>query len=291
MTNKKVWALVIFIVVFTLGFSVFLIKWEHREGKDNKNEKRVYKRIVSLSSTTEILCDLGAEDKIVAISGVERDNPYYEILKFKPRCGGDIRNVNVEEVLRFQPDLVFCWKGQADILKKRGLNVYATGTYDVEGVMGLVMDVGRLVGKEKEAERIVADMKKRIRKISEKVEKMKNKPLVYFEAGSLGRTRSVGTLTHDLITRAGGINIAKDEAIPFPILSQEFIIEKDPDIIIVEEYGAAPEEIKKRDGWRNIKAVKNNKVYKSYVYFTNYAPRCIEGLEQYAKWFHPEVFK
>ncbi|WP_459918794.1 hypothetical protein [Desulfocicer niacini] len=57
---------------------------------------------------------------------------------------------------------------------------------------------------------------------------------VTFEQSELGKTRSNGSLTHDLITRAGGINIAKDEPVPFPILSQEFIIQQNPDVIIVE---------------------------------------------------------
>ncbi|MEW6556070.1 MAG: ABC transporter substrate-binding protein [Elusimicrobiota bacterium] len=287
--NKKVWAGIIFIVILAMSLSIFL--YRTRKHEKEKEKKHIYERIVSLSCTTEILCDLGAEDKIAAISGIEKESPYYETLKLKPKCGGDIRNVNLEKVLGFQPDLVFCWETQADTLKERGLNVYATKTYDIEGVMELIMNVGILAGKETEAKRIVSAMREKIDKITKKVKEIKHKPLVYFEAHALGKTRSAGSLTHDLITRAGGINIAKDEPVPFPLLSQEFIIEKNPDIIIVEEYGDIPQEIKRRDGWQNIKAVKNNRVYRSYIYFTNYTPRCIEGLEQYAKWFHPEVFK
>lgn len=190
-----------------------------------------------------------------------------------------------------KPDLVFCWKGHADVLREKGLNVYPGGTYDIEGIMELVRDVGRLTGKEKEAEKIVYGMKRRISEIEKKVKRAKYRPLVYFEAGTLGRSRAKGSLTHNLITMAGGINIAKDEPVPFPLLSSEYIIEKNPDIIIVEEYGAPVEEIKARKAWQSIKAIKNNRVYKSLVYYTSYTPRCLDGLEQYAKWFHPEVFR
>ncbi|RLD17321.1 MAG: hypothetical protein DRI22_00140 [Caldiserica bacterium] len=286
--DKKVLKGILFAVILIFVLISFLYKEREYE---KKGKKHIYERIVSLSSTTEILCALGAEDKIVAISDIDKESPYYEILKDKPRCGGGIRNVNVEKVLGFKPDLVFCWRGQADILRERGLNVYAVGTYDLEGVMGLIMDVGRLVGKEREARRIVSFMREEIKRISERLKKVKNRPLVYFEAHTLGKTRGRGSLTHDLITRAGGINIAKDEVVPFPLLSQEFIITKNPDVIIVEEYGAKPEEIKKRDGWQNIKAIVNNRLYRSHVYFTSYTHRCIEGLKQFAKWFHPELFK
>lgn len=288
--DKRLWVGIISIIILALGFSILLSGSKFQK----KEKKKTYKRIVSLwSSTTEILCDLGAQDKIVAISEVEKDSPYYEILKNKPKCGGDIRNVNVEKVLSFKPDLVFAfpWGGQVDILQKSGLNVYVTKPCDIEGVMNLIMDVGRLVGKNKEAERIVSDMRTKIQEIERRLEKVKKKPLVYFESFSVGKTRSVGSLTHDLITKAGGINIAKDEPVPFPILSQEFIIQKNPDVIIVTEHGADPEEIKKRPGWENINAVRNNRVYKCYGYFTSYTPRCIEGLQQFAKWFHPDLFK
>jgi len=286
--DKKILKGVVFAVILAFALTPFLCK---KRKYEKEEKKHIYERIVSLSCTTEILCALGAEDKIVAISEIDKESPYYEILKDKPRCGGGIRNVNVENVLGFRPDLVFCWRGQADILRERGLNVYATGTYDLEGVMGLIMDVGMLVGKEKEARKIVSLMKEEIKRISEKLKKVKNRPLVYFEAHPLGKTRGKGSLTHDLITRAAGINIAEDKVVPFPLLSQEYIIKKNPDVIIVEEYGDKPEEIKKRDGWQNIKAVVNNRVYRSYVYFTSYTHRCIEGLKQFARWFHPELFK
>ncbi|MBA3066619.1 ABC transporter substrate-binding protein [bacterium] len=284
--NKKIWAGITILVISALWLSIFLSK--SRKPLTVGRKLPAAERIVSLSCTTEILCALGAEDKIAAISGIDEENPYYGLLKNKPAAGGGIRNVNLEMVLGFKPDLVFCWKGHADILREKGLNVYSVGTYDVEGVMELILDVGRLAGRENGAEEIVADMRKREIKVKDKVEDINNKPLVYFEAGTVGKSRGPGCLTHNLITAAGGINIAGEERVPFPLLSQEYIIDKNPDIIIVEEYGASPGEIKKRNGWQNIKAVKNNRVYRSYTYFTSYVPRCIEGMEQFAEWFYPE---
>jgi len=286
--DRKTWAGIMLLVISALCISIFL-------SGDRKGSKPVkgppYQRIVSLSSTTEILCDLGAVDKIIGIGGVSKKSPYYEILKDKPQIGGGFHNLNIERILGLKPDLVFCWKAHADVLKSRDLNVYPTGPYDIEGIMELIKDVGKFVGKEKEAEKTIFDMKTKINKIEEKLKNAGSQPLVYFEAGTLGKSRAKGSLTHDLITRAGGINLAKDEPVPFPLLSSECIIEKNPDIIIVEEYGAPAEEIKARRAWQNIKAIKNNRVYQSPVYYTNYTPRCLEGLEQYAKWFHPEVFK
>ncbi|MFH1666835.1 MAG: ABC transporter substrate-binding protein [Elusimicrobiota bacterium] len=249
-------------------------------------------RIVCLSPyPAEILCDLDEADRIIAVGRLPGDGAYNNFLKNKTVVGGSIgSNINLEMILGVNPDLVFCWDRQEDVLKSRGINVYSTKTYDIEGILGFITDIGKIVGKEKEAKKIVDEMKARIQRVAAKVKGVKNKPLVYFEQGALGKTRAKGSLTHELITRAGGINIAKDEPVPFPVLSQEFIIEKNPEIIIIEEWGTKPSEIKGRDGWKNIKAVKSGKIFQSKSYYTGYTSRCLDGLEEYAKLFYPELF-
>lgn len=250
------------------------------------------RRIICLETySAEILCDLGEIDRIAAVSKFQKHNSYYAFLKNKPVAGGGVgSNINLEMILGVNPDLVFCSYGHADILKARGLKVYGTKTCDIEGIMELITDIGKIVEKEKEAKKIVDEMKARIQRVEVKVKKVKKRPLVYFEQSSLGKTRSKGSLTHELITMAGGINIAKDEPVPFPLLSQEFIIKKNPDIIILEEWGTKPSSVKERDGWKNIKAVKSGKIFQSKSYYTGYTQRCLDGLEEYAKFFYPELF-
>jgi len=282
---KKWLSLILFIFLAYL-VSYFLLNSIKRETK-RPASKRI-ERIVSLNvAATQILLDLGLEDKIVGVS-FTKSNP--AVVREKPKVGRGFGNVNVEAVLALCPDIVFAYKGDASVLEEKGIPVFCVDTCNLEEVISLVRKIGKVVGKEPEAARIVHKMEDKIRKIQEKLKGVKTRPLVYFEAGSIGHTRGPGSLTHDLITLAGGKNLAKDEPVAFPLLSQEYIIAKNPDIIIVEEYGPSIEEIKKRDGWQDIKAIKNNRIFRSPVYYTNYTPRCIEGLEQFAKWFHPQLF-
>lgn len=246
-------------------------------------------RIVSLNAAaTQILVDLGLEDKIVGVNNTF-SNPAQ--VREKPKVGRGFGNINIEAILGLAPDIVFAYNSDIRILRERGINVFVVNTCNLNDVVELVIDIGRVVNREPEARAIARQMQKRIDEIRKKLERVKYQPVVYFEAGSIGRTRAPGSLTHDLITMAKGINLAKDEPAPFPLISNEYIIEKDPDIIILEEYGASVEEVKKRDGWQNIKAVKDNKIFISLAIYTNYTPKCIEGLEQCARWFHPEVFE
>ncbi len=48
------------------------------------------------------------------------------------------------------------------------------------------------------------------------------------------------------------------------------------------------EEIKGREGWQNIKTVLNDRVYTIDTHLVTSNPRIVQGLEQFANWFHPE---
>jgi iron complex transport system substrate-binding protein len=282
----KKWTALIFLIFLAFLVSYLASSSIKREAKNITSEK--IERIVSLNvAATEILIELGLEDKIVGVN-FTKSNP--EIVREKPKIGRGFGNINIEAVLDLRPDIVFAYETDAKVLKEKGINTFGVKTCNLSEVVSLVVEIGRAVNKEMQAYAIAGQMQKRIDEIQEKLKTVKSRPLVYFEAGSIGRSRAAGSLTHDLISLAGGENLAKGEPVSFPLLSSEHIIAKNPDVIIVEEYGTSIEEVKKRDGWQDIKAIKNNKVFKSPVYYTNYTPRCIEGLEQFARWFHPEVF-
>jgi len=279
---KKWLALILFI------FLAYLVSYFASISTKNKQDATVPKsieRIVSLNAAaTHLLVDLGLEDKIIGVSDTF-SNP--SAVKEKPKVGRGFGNINVEAVLSLRPDIVFAYNSDAEILKKQNINVFIVETCNLNEVISLVLEIGKVTNRKSQARQIAGRMQKQIEEIQEKLKEVKFQPLVYFEAGSIGRTRAPGSLTHDLITMAGGINLAKDESVPFPLLSNEYIIEMNPDIIILEEYGVSEQALKKRDGWQDINAVKNNKIFISPVIYTNYTPKCVEGLEQYARWFHP----
>lgn len=282
----KKWAGLIFFIFLAYLVSYSASNYSKKGVKNIAPEK--IERIISLNvAATQILIDLGLEDKIVGVN-LTKSNP--EVVRKKPKAGRGFGNVNVEAVLSLRPDIVFAYKQDAQVLKEKSIPVFVVDTCNLGEVIDLVRNIGKIVNKESGAYEIANRMEERINEVQIKLKSSKIRPLVYFEAGSIGRTRASGSLTHDLITLAGGENLAKDELVPFPLLSSEYIIAKNPDVIIIEEYGASIEEIRNRDGWQDIEAVKNNKVFTSSVYYTNYTSKCIEGLEHFALWFHPEVF-
>jgi len=199
----------------------------------------------------------------------------------------------MELITSLKPDLIICWEGEDErLLREKGFNLFVINLGGVESVMQMILDLSEVVGEKERGDSIVQEMRKKVEWVQEKLKDVKSKPKVYFEGyGGVGATRGPGSLTHNLIELAGGENIVGDLDKGFLRVSQEYIIMADPDVIIVEYRGADPEEIMSRPGWENITAVKTKRVYKQESYYTNYTPRCVEGLLQYAKWFHPEVFE
>jgi iron complex transport system substrate-binding protein len=256
------------------------------------NITKTPQRIVSIAaSTTEILYALGCGDKVV---GRDKYSKYPPEALQKPEVGTST-NINLEMVVGLEPDLVMAWWFATEAinsLEEKGIPVFAINPQSVSDVMQTIRTIGLIVNKTTEANNIVAAMQSKIDEITSKMEGLNKtqRPLVYYELGSVGKTVGPGTFTNELIFMAGGINIAADEPFRYPLLNSEYIIEKNPDIIIVVSYGASPEEIKAREGWHVINAVKNNKVYVIDTGLVTSNPRIVQGLEQFARWFHPELF-
>jgi iron complex transport system substrate-binding protein len=75
---------------------------------------------------------------------------------------------------------------------------------------------------------------------------------------------SVGnsSFINDLIKTAGGINIFQEIAQAYPTVSEETIVAKNPQIIIIpQNSGITVDSVKNRKGWSQIDAVKNDKIF------------------------------
>jgi iron complex transport system substrate-binding protein len=123
------------------------------------------------------------------------------------------------------------------------------------------------------------------------------KPTVYFEFYMAGYSCGPGNSFHDLIVEAGGINIA-NESVAMPILSSEYVLEKNPDIIVrmltyldgfeLSSFQYLRDEMVSRSGMSEVTAVKDGQVY--IVKDAVIVSRETIGLLYYAKWFHPDLF-
>jgi iron complex transport system substrate-binding protein len=255
--------------------------------------EKIPDRIVSIAgAATETLYAIGCGDKVV---GVDKYSDWPPEVKEKPQVGSG-SNLNVEAVLGLEPDLVIAWwysRKAIEALEGLGITVVAINPRSVDGVLDTIRMLGLITGHLEEAETLIAEMRSRIEAVQAKVKDIpkEERPLVYYELYKPLKTVGAGTFTGELIFMAGGINIAASEPVRYPLLSEEYVIASDPDVIVVVSGGATPEEIMARPGWGAITAVKDGRVYTIDRHLVTASPRLVEGLEQLCRWFYPELWK
>jgi iron complex transport system substrate-binding protein len=255
------------------------------------------KKIVSLApNITETLFALGLGSEI---AGVTIFCNYPEEAKKKPKVGGLI-NLSLEKIVSLEPDLIIATadgnrKETVVQLENIGLPVYVINPRNVMEILSMISHIGIITGREREAERLTRNLEGRIANVLAHKEGFA-RPRVFIQVGmdamiSAGRN----TFLNELITMAGGDNIAGDSAIRYPRLGIEEIIIKKPDFIIVSSMKKGDPLLRAQEMWRRwdaISAVKNNKIHiiDSDI-ITRPSPRIISGLEELFAIIHPEALQ
>jgi len=255
-------------------------------------------RIVSFApSFDETIIELGLQDRIV---GVTTSSDYLGEVKSAERVGLWVRP-NVEKIIELKPDLVLAtdFVGQQSAVKKLsslGLRVVVIDeTQGIEELFAKTKQIGDILGADEKTEKLLDRMRKTVEDTKRQTASLSSRPRVYVETGFNPLfTCGQGSFINDLIEIAGGKNIAGEIKQTFPRISSEFILNSDPEVIILPYMGRSfgKEALKQRKGWENISAVKTSRVYDdigSHV-ITIPSPRLIlQGLPELLKRIHPEI--
>ena len=136
----------------------------------------------------------------------------------------------------------------------------------IEEILEVILTIGRIVAAEDKAQQLVDSYKKRLDKFREKSDKIQNKPKVYFEEWD-DPTFSGIRWVSELIVIAGGQDIFSNKSHGKLAIDREIqwfdVIEKNPDVILASWCGKPVDidSIKKREGWNQITAIKNNRIH------------------------------
>ncbi|MBS6185955.1 MAG: ABC transporter substrate-binding protein [Veillonella sp.] len=237
------------------------------------------------------------------------------------------KTFNAEQVVALNPDVIFIPVDLKDQYESD-----AKAKMDAAGIQTIYIDyhaekleshqksieaIGKALGKEERAAKISKFYTDRVTRVLDRVSKInKPKPTVYLEVGMNGPEEFGNSFSSNyswgaLATMAGADVITKDVIKKtFPI-NPEFILEKNPDIIMImgsywpkkptsmrlgfEATEASSQELLKaftteRQGWSDLKAVENKQVYSAH----HGLPREVFDaavFEYLAKTFYPEEFK
>lgn len=255
---------------------------------------RLPQRIVCLTTeTVEVLYALGEQDRIAGISGYTVRPP--QARKEKPKVYA-FTTGDIDKILAVQPDLVLTFSDlQADIARdliKAGVPVYAFNMRSVEDILGMVETLGRLVGAEARAARLVGELEAQIETTraiaAERFARTAHRPRVYFEEWDEPNITAVRWVS-EMIEIAGGADIFPERA-ALPLARERIladpleVVRRDPEIIIGSWCGKhfRPEHIAARPGWANVSAVRSGQMHeiKSAIILTPGPVAISEGLPQ-----------
>jgi len=254
-------------------------------------------RIISTApSNTEILFSLGLGNKIVGVTDYcnfpEETKNIEKIGKMSP--------LNLEKIISLKTDFILAYAGfqlkEIPRLRELGFNVLVIEPLTIKETLKDIKIVAYACGTPDKGSILVENLSQRVNKIKSEVSKItiSKRPKIFIGGTyEIIYTPGEGTLFNELITLAGGRNIAAN--LPGWIkISPEFVAQAEPEIIIIPigamnlgEESKIKENISQRPGWSNIPAVKNHKIFiVNEDLFYRAGPRLVDGLELLYKIFY-----
>ena len=270
-----------------LIISMFIISCAKKNDENaKKGENKKYNRIVVLDpATVEMIYMLGAEDKIVGVANLERSKVWPEEKVAKLESVGTFIKPSLERIITLKPDLVITSALTDDNLnnglKSNNIEAKRVQANSIEEIFTNFLEVAKMLGKENEANKIIAEKKAKLEEIK-KIATGNKKGLFVMSASPL-MVFGNDNLPNDIMKLLNIKNIAENQKGRNPIVTPEFIIKENPDMIITllpnpSQIVATNPQLK------NVNAIKNSKfIVVNSSQILRGSPRTIDQIEEIAK--------
>ncbi|MEX1252941.1 MAG: ABC transporter substrate-binding protein [Dehalococcoidia bacterium] len=273
----------------------FPVTLERADGKDLTLEAAP-QRIAALSpGHVEMLFAIGAGDQVIAVEQNADYPPEAAAMEIKLSAF----EPSAEAIAAVDPDLVIISNdldGIVAALDNLGIPVLFddidTRITTIEEVFESIEEMGRATGHADEAETLVDGLQERVDAVVEDAAGLDG-PTIYHELDVTGGFFSVGpeSFVGDLYSKLNAENIVEAGEGAYPSLTQEAIIDRDPEVILLAdaEFGQTPEVVSARPGWEAIAAVTNGRVYAIDAdIYSRPGPRIVDALEELAGLLYPD---
>jgi len=255
--------------------------------------KQPFERIVSLyPAHTENLLFIGAAEQLV---GIHRSEKKYQATQQKPVFSyrDDTEKFIAAEVdlVLIRPMIKRAYPNFVNHLKRAGIEVFSIQPRGVEEIYAYWKILGRLTGREQQADKMIGSFKEQITSIETEIAKipLHTRPKVYFEAiHSKMKTFSPQSIAVFCLETAGGINVAADAKARMQTNIAEYGRERilshagSIDVFLAQRGRMNPitrDAIISSPGFQAIKAVQKNRVYLiEEALVSRPTPRLLEGI-------------
>ncbi|MGE0636721.1 MAG: ABC transporter substrate-binding protein [Bacteroidia bacterium] len=189
-------------------------------------------RIISLvPSQTELLFDLGLDEEVVGITKF-CIHPKEEVAQ-KEKVGGT-KNLNIEKIRSLNPTLIIAnkeenEKEQIEELEKL-FPVWISDVTDLQSALEMIAAVGKMTGKEKEAEELSNNISKAFASYAPLRE---TKSTAYFIWQNPMMVAGNNTFINDMLKRCGFNNCFQNLDGHYPEISPAQLQQANPEIILL----------------------------------------------------------
>ncbi|MEX3743624.1 ABC transporter substrate-binding protein [Lysinibacillus xylanilyticus] len=282
---------------------------------ENNGTTQVYteapKKAISLNQhVTEIMLALGLEDSMVGTAYL--DDKIYEPLQAAydkvPVLAKQYPSK--EQVIDAEADFLFGgWKsafgekgvGTQEELEALGIHTYlhtasSMTNPTLEDIFTDIRNIAKIFRVEDRGDALIAQMTKDVEAVRAKLpQNGEELRVLVFDSGDKDVFTAGQNFMNELVTIAGGKNIFGDVESGWTTVSKEDVVERNPEVVVVIDYGETKAEqkmnfLKNDPALKEMEAVKNERFVILPLSAASEGVRAAEAIQILAKGFYPENF-
>lgn len=273
--------------------------------------EKQFERAAVLSGTPlNIWYDLGGKSVCTAniSDNLRLTEGYEDEIKALPQIG-PVYSIDMEAVIAEEPDLVIAQVGtqstQGSKLREMGYNVIQTNIRGFSDVVDTYRAFGKLLGESELAEQRIAELENGKKEITDKLPDDDISVVILYVTSNSLAVKLDNSIAGDIAQILSLNNIASDlppdsigsETTPLDI---EYIVEKDPDYVLVttmissnaEAKRTVEEQFASNPAWSSVNAISEGKVIylPQQYYLYNAGPYYVDAIRFMAQSIYPEIY-
>jgi len=246
----------------------------------------------------EILLSLVGPERLLGVTYFAEDPAISNIADQLDAIPHTDLSGNPEYLISLEADLVIlaAYNNPAalDQLLDANVPVFVLAEFNtIDEIRTNIRLLGQVTGEERKAEALIKDMNTRLQAVQDAITDQEPVRVLYYEPG--GITYGPGSTVDEIISLAGGINVvAEFDLGPYPLVDAEFVINADPDVILLGGWFAGQanpvEAFTQDEAFRSLRAVQEGRVYLIHdAHMTNVSQYIVLGVEDVARVLYPEA--
>ena len=197
--------------------------------------------------------------------------------------------VDLEQVLALKPDLIFTVEGitpldMAARIEELGIPVYYQKYRSVEDILKGIEDIGRIMGREQQANHLADSLRQEVQEIERKYSKQaKQQRVLAITWSDPIYVYGQNTILTDQLRILGAQNAVQETFDqPYPALTREYILKMNPDVLL----GGSVERLEREffslyPELRKIAAYQNKRIYQpTGNLIERPSPRVVESIRE-----------